>query len=478
MKQAKKRKSLLKIIKKAFSDLEVCENIDLKDTYKLPDKKITFPLENYPIKLHISYDMHELHLYPEFPIDQTTEVGEDTCYILFEPESYYSKIGGFYRLCDDDKIILGSGNEKQHAFLKTSAKLQEQQLSISNDEGKLIFKCHHVESGTCISPLLKEKNLNKINDWRKEKISRLSKIIGNPTSLLSNEEALEQIKKVNAVLAKEKYREKNNEGKPGGVIQIPDKCKVVIIGDLHARIDNLLTLLSQNNFLSEMENNRVRIVVLGDAVHPEVKGHYDEMESSVLMMDLIFKLKLQFPEQFFYIRGNHDSFSEELSKHGVSQGILWKKKLKKLRGNSYLKEMEKFYEQLAYVAFSKHFVCAHAGAPTSAVNQHALVNITHYPKLLKDLLNKRLKTSNRLSGYTKGDINKLKKCLNLDKSVPFIVGHTPMDHEETVWKNVGEIQNHHIIYSAQQDIVGAMVQINHKIYPLTYMVEPISKLLK
>ena len=77
--------------------------------------------------------------------------------------------------------------------------------------------------------------------------------------------------------------------------------------------------------------------------------------------------------------GNHDSFSEEIGKRGVPQGLLWEKQLKKSRGKNYKKEMQRFYDNLAYLAYSKHFICCHAGPPTSAVNLHALVNIKSIP---------------------------------------------------------------------------------------------------
>jgi hypothetical protein len=89
---------------------------------------------------------------------------------------------------------------------------------------------------------------------------------------------------------------------------------------MHAQIDNLLTVLSQNAFLDALDEGTAALVILGDAVHSEVDGQLREMDSSMLLMDLIFKLKLCFPAQVFYVRGNHDSFSEDMSKDGDSAG--------------------------------------------------------------------------------------------------------------------------------------------------------------
>ena len=474
---SKKRKSLLKLIKIAFSDLEQCEKIELKDTYKLPNKKIMFPLENYPLEIHVGLDAHVLHLYPELPLDEQDDNSSEPSYILFDPENYYSQISGFYRLSDDDKIILGGDNTEQYALLNTSKKLPERQLSIANSEGKLTFKCHHPETGSCIAPLFKEKKLNKINKWRAEKVTQLAKILGDPLKILSSEEALKLIQQVNHIIEHEEYREKDIHDRPGGVLSIPDKMSPVIIGDLHTQLDNLLTLLSQNNFLSALENGDACLIFVGDAVHPEVDGQYDKMESSMNIMDIIFKLKLRFPKHVFYLMGNHDSFSEEIGKKGVPQGLLWEKQLKNSRGKNYKKEMQRFYDNIPYLAYSKHFICCHAGPPTSAVNLHALVNIKKYPKLIKDLISRRLQTSNRMSGYNKSDIKKLRRCLNVAENTPFIVGHTPMDDEETIWQNVGGISGHTIVYGGNLEKIGVMVQMGKKMYPLTYPVELLSKLV-
>ena len=470
----KKQKSFLKLIKTAFSDIVQCEKIDIKDSFRLPNKKTQFPLENYPLQLHVGMDAHELHLYPEQFIDgQPNDISEQS-FILFDPEKYFSEISGFYRLKDEDKIILGSADSQQKTFLSLSKKLPERQLSIGNDEGKLIFKCHHPESGSCISPLFKGKKINKIIEWRKTKISHLASILGDPKKKLSDKDALKLIQDVNKILEHEIYREKDLKDKPGGVLSIPDKLSAFIIGDLHTCLDNLLTVLTQNNFLEALENGKACLIILGDAVHPEKEGKYDEMESSMIIMDILFKLKCNFPKNVFYIRGNHDSFSEEIGKKGVPQGLLWAKQLVKSRGKVYKKEMLRFYDSLPYLAYSKHFICCHAAPPTSAVNLHALINIKHYPKLINDLVAKRLETPNRLSGYNKRDIKKLKKCLDVNEQTPFIVGHTPMDTEKTLWENVGSISGHTIVYGGHSEWVGVMTQIGDQMHPLIYPVEPLT----
>ena len=106
---------------------------------------------------------------------------------------------------------------------------------------------------------------------------------------------------------------------------MPDNVTPILVGDLHARVDNLLTILSENAVLDSLEKGSAALVILGDAVHSEEPDSLEDMESSLLIMDLIFRLKLRFPERVFFIIGNHDSFLHELMKQGVPQGLLWEK---------------------------------------------------------------------------------------------------------------------------------------------------------
>ncbi|NNM33821.1 MAG: hypothetical protein HKO53_12180 [Gemmatimonadetes bacterium] len=58
-------------------------------------------------------------------------------------------------------------------------------------------------------------------------------------------------------------------------------------------------------------------MVLGGVVHPAEDAELAEMDSSLLMMDIIVTLMLAFPGQLFYLSGNHDTFSTDTTKRGV-----------------------------------------------------------------------------------------------------------------------------------------------------------------
>ncbi len=472
----KSKKGLLKRLRKLFSGLEQCDSVDLKQSYHLADQKVRVSLPGYPLQLNLPDSGKVLHLYPECLSLAVLSRCRSQAYLLFDPDRYYHQISGFCRLDDGDKISLHSGNplaECQGIPTRDGETL----MTIRNEGGDLIFRDHTLHQGSCLSPLLKGKRHISITHWRHRKLKRLKQLFGGKIAPLSNAQALQLIIRVNDLLDREVYREHNAAGRPGGVLRLPDDLTPIIVGDLHGRVDNLLTLLSHNGFLEGLEKGTACLLILGDAVHSEAEGRYEEMDSSILMMDLILQLKVRYPERVFYLRGNHDGFSDEIAKGGVVQGMLWKKVLTKVRGKGYRKEMERLYEHLPLLAWSAEMICCHAAPPTSRIDAASLVDIQNHPGLIKELTRNRLKTPSRPGGYTKGDVKRLRKLLEVDPATPLIVGHTPLSMDDTLWRDVGQIENHYVVYGGHPDWVGVMTRVDGYMVPLIYPVEPLQDYL-
>lgn len=473
---SKAKKTILKLLRHTFSDLIKCEEIDVKEAYRLPESKVKVSLKEHPFQINLYPDGKALHLYPEENLDSSSG-GSSGSYLLLDPDTYFTEVSGFYRLEDEDKITLGGNDNEQRAFLHISKDNPRRKLSISNNDGALVFKSHVENPKSCISPLLKEKKVSRVIDWRRKKLQRLRKLFDGEIRQLPGDEALSLLQKVNQIMENEVYRAKDKSGKPGGIVELPDDATVFILGDLHTKTDNLLTVLTQNGFLEALEDKRACFVILGDAVHSEEPGSYDEMDSSILIMDVILQLKAAFPEQVFYLRGNHDSFSQEIAKGGVPQGLMWEKSLVKSRGKTYRKEMERLYDLLPYVVYSRSFIACHASPPTSAASKEMLINIRSHPKLARDIINTRVMRPGRPSGYTKGDVKRFRKLMHVSENTPVIVGHTPLSMDETLWEKAGEIENHYVAYGSDKEWVGVMTQIGDQFYPLRYRVEPITSLI-
>lgn len=448
-----------------------CRHLNLRDTYSLAAGKVRVPFEGFPIQIVLGPEEKRLHLYPETLIGDDEEGKGPPRFLIVDPERYFTEITGFLRLEAGERITLGRADDHQMAIFTYPDGVAAHHLLVMHEGDAIVFR-NLSRARTCIAPLLNDAKSSRI-----EKLRRLLHIYGGPIEPLGPAEALDLIEQVNALMAQECFRPRDHRGLPGGLIRIPDDITPILVADLHAQVDNLLTVLSQNAFLEGLEAGTACLILLGDAVHSETDDELEAMETSMLIMDLIFRLKVRFPERLFFLRGNHDAFAEDIAKGGVPQGLLWARALVETRGQPYLQAMERFYGQLPYVACSSHFLAAHAAPPRTKISPEILVQIHRYPGLIPELIANRLQRPNRPQGYTAGDIRRFRKALGLEPATPFVVGHTPMDRSETLWMDVGGVANHHVLFSANPDQVGVFTEIGGALVPLRYRVEPLRGIL-
>jgi hypothetical protein len=475
----KTRPDLLTRLRDAFTGLGRCRLLQLREAYRLVGESVRVPYEGFPMELVLGNDGGKrLRLYPESPLHRVNGVSPDSgntdgppCFLLEDPDHNGAAIGGFLRLEPGRKITLGRHDPEQQILFDYPDSVAQRHLRLTHNGDAVIFE-DKTSSGTCISPAL-----NEDKNERVESLRRIREIYGGPLTALPADEAQTLIEQVIKIMEQEARRPRDSRGLPGGLIELPADLTPIVIGDLHAQIDNLLVILSHNGFLRALENGEACLVVIGDAVHSEREGELDAMDDSIVIMDLLFRLKLRFPEHFFFIRGNHDSFMEEISKGGIPQGLFWKRALKKARGKDYRKAMQRYYDLLPYVVSSPDFCAAHAAPPRSKVSKDMLIEIDRYPGLIPELIANRMTRPNRPGGYTKGDVKRFRKTLGLDPETPFIVGHTPMDNVDTYWLDVGTAENHHILYSAHENWVGAFTRVGGKMRPLKYPAEPLKDLV-
>jgi metallophosphoesterase superfamily enzyme len=419
-----------------------------------------------------------LHFHPEMPLGVKKKHIKKS-WLVFSPVSCSVKnIVGFARITVGETVIIGRENSLYTDLFDLDNSVAQRHLQVTNRNGDLILTPFDPELTVSIVRTDDQDNREKVETDRREALLSIRQIYGGAIDLLPKKEAVALLGDVIRIIADDSYALKNRNNQAGGIIELPDTLTPVIIGDLHAQADNLLKILSENYLLECLYANTACLIILGDAVHSEISNEMEEFDSSILMMDLIFALKRFFPDNVFYLRGNHDSFNPELSKNGISQGILMQRRLVELRGPEYAGAMDTLYNTLPYIAKNSSFFTCHAAPPMSKITLEQLINIHEHPEIIKEITTNRVQRPHYLNGYKKKHVRRFRKTLGLPKGSPFIVGHTPLDPFGSYWKDVSNIKGHHIIYSGHQEGAQALLVEDSRVIPLAYPAEPLCKLIE
>jgi len=445
------------------------------DKLQVLDKDCRIPHDGKTFEMIIGEQ--KLVFHPEIPVGVKKKNIQKNWLISPSKACTADTINGFARIRVGERVLIGRDNHQYDEIFHFPNSVAKRHLTVMNIKGDL--RISPLEGKTPIQIVRSgEQDIReRIGTNRYNAILGIREIYGESITMLPLLEAMESIKEVNAILSSEPYREKDDNGAPGALLELPDDLRLLIVGDLHARVDNFLKILSENCLLAHLASNRAALVILGDAIHSELPKEMEDMDSSILMMDLIFKMKCHFPENFFYLLGNHDSFDSSIAKSGVLQGVLMRKRLQELRGEEYVEEMQKFYDGLPIVMKTDSCVACHAAPPRKELSREKVINLRSYSEICYELLTNRLKRSHYLAGYEKRDVKQFRRSLGLPKRTPFVVGHTPLDPFNSFWKNVGNIKGHHIIYSGREDGPSLFIQIHKKMIPLSYPAEPLTKII-
>ncbi len=419
----------------------------------------------------------KLRLQPEIPIGSKKHDTNKDWIINTERGCSTRTINGFVRIRVGETVVIGGANKEYDELFNFSPSVAKRHVSVTNRKGDLILTPLETEYSTKIVRLDDLDYRERLERGRLTSLRTILRIYGQSITPLPPAKALESIRDVNDILRDESYREKDKKGRPGGLVELPAKLTPVIVGDLHAQVNNLLKILSESCLLDCLRMNTASLIILGDAVHSEIVHEMEKFESSMLIMDLIFQLKRTFPANVFYIRGNHDTFSPEINKNGVPQGTLFEETLLQHRGAEYVHEMNTFYDLLPYIICSDGYIACHAGPPRGTIKKEALINIKTNKNIAKQLITIRMQRPHYPSGYTKGDVKKLRKNLGFPQKTRFIVGHTPMDPFGSFWLHAGTIKNHHIIYSAHIEGPSVFIRSNNRFLPISYPIEPLIDIL-
>jgi hypothetical protein len=454
-----------------LGDLGEWKPVRLRGVCELSRTKVKIAAEDLPVELVLGPNGKRLQLYWESPLEPTEVAPGEARLIILDPDLYAKEISGFMLVAPGGRLVLGRGDRTQQVMLNFPHWVKRCHLLVRHGGDGVVLQNFSL-GGASVAPAE-----DQVRPHRHAVMDRLGACLCGLGAPLGRDQALALLQRVNRLAADEPYRPRDSRGLPGSLLNLPYHLAPVMVADLHARVDNLLTVLSQNRFFDAIERGKAYLLLLGDAVHSEDENRLTQMEESMRLMDIYFTLKVKYPSRVFYLRGNHDAFGEEVSKKGVPQGPLWAKALREQRGSAYLEAMAQFYDGLPYLALSGDFIACHGGPPRTRVSRETLVDLVRYPRLIREILTNRLRRPGNPQGYTGRHIDALRDSLRLMPEAAFIVGHTPLDREDTLWMNAGGIPGHYILYSAGVSEVGIVTRVGGRLVSLRYPTEPLTRRL-
>ncbi len=426
-------------------------------------------MQSLPLVLSFGKEGGKLQLFPETALSRKGSLRRTGNLLLREQARGRTQLRRDVRLTPGQSLALMRDEQGRVMLPGMNTRGTEPMLTLKLFDDELLLQNPGVTSRIRAKPL-DSARIARLIENRIGILRRLRKLLGAPIEATGADDAMDLLLRVNEVLEKEPHRPTDRRGKPGGLVSLPDRLQPVIVGALDGRIENLLAVLTRNNLLNGLEAGNLCLILLGDAVHRKDALEAADMEHSMAMMDLLFRLKLRFPGQVFYLRGNHDGFAEAPG-GGVSQGLLWWGALKQVRGKRYRKAIETFYGLLPCIAASRDFIACHAGAPSSKPDRDMLINALQYPTLEQELTE-----GNRNKEYSRGDVKRLRKAMNLPPDTPFIVGHTPDHKDAPLDMEHHGIADHYLVYSGAEQWIASMAIIDGCTVPFSYPAEPLTEL--
>ena len=470
-----KRKGFLRHFRGLIREAAPCADLDLRSSLRLGKSTVRLPPPALPLQILLGGEQgYRLHLYPEPVLEAEGRFEHRGSYLLVDPMTYFSDISGFIRLSQGETLNLGRDDPTQRLLLRYPRAVEPRHLRLKLSADELAIKNKSRAAGVCIAPLPATDLMERMMRWRRLALARLARVLDGPIEPLARAPALDLIEQVIALMDQEPYRALNRLGQPGGLLILPDRVTPIFVGDLRARIDNLLVILTQNAFLQALEEGSAILIILGSAVHPGRPEQAAEMDSSILMMDLIFRLKLRFPERVFYLRGHHDSFSEAISYAGLPQGSLWEDALHQARGADYRDAMQRFYARLPLVAVTSRYLAAHAAPPIEAEGWQTLVDIDRHPDLADRIARVRHPSEPAPSGaYGRREMSRMFRRLGLAENAVCVLGGRPAHSPGHRARDTEDLEQHRRVFSADPHWVGTLTRAHKRLLPLCYPAEPL-----
>jgi SAM-dependent methyltransferase len=284
---------------------------------------------------------------------------------------------------------------------------------------------------------------------------------------VKDEKSVERLKNFIEAIKIGKYQ----QGRKVDLRGISADTEIIIVGDLHERLDNLRKILGHrktetvmgqdtqgDTVLAKVKKGKAVLVILGDAIHADeniASPQALSMERSLEMMENIMALKVQNPDNVYYVLGNHDDPDVDCAKlvkdpvtgirKPVRQGMMYKDKIRTVYGEAYLDLYREFVRVSPLRVLADGLAAMHAGPPKGLTLRQ--IKAIEYEDVIRDFEKTEMSSATMIwgryqgsivkedikkafgalieaSGFSSHDIDRYLKAIRQPKAF-FVVAHSP-----------------------------------------------------
>lgn len=163
------------------------------------------------------------------------------------------------------------------------------------------------------------------------------------------------VQEVTAILTRERVQKKMGEQVvEGGLVYLPEKGKVLVVGDLHGDLGSLVFILEESDFTEKGNKEALYLVFLGD--------YGDRGEKSPEAYYLILTLKSIFRKRIILLRGNHEG-PKDLGVRPHDLPYFLREKYGN-KGREAYAHLQRFFDSLHHsVIINGKYLMLHGGLP-------------------------------------------------------------------------------------------------------------------
>ena len=217
------------------------------------------------------------------------------------------------------------------------------------------------------------------------------------------------------------YRVASSEGNPGSLLEFKNNLPAIIVPDIHARpyfLQNILKYTLPDDFLASdsftveqaLKNKLVNVICVGDSIHTEltvdrwycieeefkkdiITGPFmkAEMKDCLSALAGLMVLKLTYPENFHFLKGNHENILNQNEggdfafRKYADEGYMVRRFISEYYGDDVLYLISCWEKALPLVAVGSNYVVSHA-EPLKAYSREKLIDARCYAPVVNGLI--------------------------------------------------------------------------------------------